>query len=141
MKKMPIISISDFRMQFGDSVVIDNLSFDVQPGETFAFLGSNGSGKTTTIRTLLGIFEPSAGTLLVKGRKYDSTLSSILGYLPEERGLYKKESVISTMVYFGELRNMRRAAARKWSEAYLDRIGLGDKVNMRVEQLSGGEQQ
>jgi ABC-2 type transport system ATP-binding protein len=128
-------------MQFGDNMVIDNLSFDVSPGETFAFLGSNGSGKTTTIRTLLGIFEPTAGTLLVKGRKYDSTLSGMLGYLPEERGLYKKESVISTMVYFGELRNMSRVAARKWSEAYLDRIGLGDKVNLRVEQLSGGEQQ
>ena len=141
MKTLPIVSISDFRMQFGDNVVIDNLSFDVAPGETFAFLGSNGSGKTTTIRSLLGIFEPTAGTLLVKGCKYDSTLSGILGYLPEERGLYKKESVISTMVYFGELRNMSRGAARKWSESYLERIGLGDKVRMRIEQLSGGEQQ
>jgi ABC-2 type transport system ATP-binding protein len=128
-------------MQFGNNVVIDDLSFDVQPGETFAFLGSNGSGKTTTIRTLLGIFEPTAGTLLVKGQNYGPELSSILGYLPEERGLYKKESVLATMVYFGELRHMARAVARKWSLEYLERIGLADKANVPIEKLSGGQQQ
>ncbi len=141
MSHSPIVSISNFRMRFGDHVVIDDLSFDVQPGETFAFLGSNGSGKTTTIRTLLGIFEPTAGTLLVNGKKYTPEMSSMLGYLPEERGLYKKESVLATMLYFAELRRMDRAAARAWSLAYLERIGLGDKANTPIEQLSGGEQQ
>src|SRR6185369_2636300 len=139
--QQPIVSIKNFRMQFGENEVIEDLSFDVREGETFAFLGSNGSGKTTTIRTLLGIFEPTAGTLLVKGRKYGPDLSSILGYLPEERGLYKKESVLATMLYFGELREMPRAAARKWSLEYLERIGLGDKANVPVEKLSGGQQQ
>jgi ABC-2 type transport system ATP-binding protein len=141
MLDQPIVSIANFRMQFGDNVVIDDLSFEVARGETFAFLGSNGSGKTTTIRTLLGIFEPTAGKLLINGRKYGVDLSGMLGYLPEERGLYKKESVISTMVYFGELRGMSRAAARTWSLAYLERIELADKVNVRLERLSGGEQQ
>jgi len=137
----PIVSIDKFRMKFGENVVIDDLSFDVRSGETFAFLGSNGSGKTTTIRTLLGIFEPTAGTLLVKGQKYGPQLSSILGYLPEERGLYKKESVLSTMLYFGELRRMDRLVARKWSLDYLERIGLADKANVAIEKLSGGQQQ
>jgi ABC-2 type transport system ATP-binding protein len=141
MNNSPIVSISNFRMQFGDKVVIDNLSFDVKPGETFAFLGSNGSGKTTTIRTLLGIFEPTAGTLQVKGRKYSPEMSPMLGYLPEERGLYKKESVIATMVYFGALRRMNPAVARKWSIDYLERIGMGEHANSPIEQLSGGQQQ
>ncbi len=139
--KQPIVSISNFRMQFGDNLVIDDLSFEVRAGETFAFLGSNGSGKTTTIRTLLGIFEPTAGTLLVKGEKYGPALSPILGYLPEERGLYKKETVLDTMLYFGELKRMERSAARKWSLEYLERIGLGDKAKVALEKLSGGQQQ
>lgn len=136
-----MIQISDYRMQFGDNVVIENLSFEVQEGETFAFLGSNGSGKTTTIRTLLGIFEPTAGTLLIQGRKYDPSMGAMLGYLPEERGLYKKESVIDTMTYFGQLRQMERQVARNWSLEYLERVGLGDKVNVPIEKLSGGQQQ
>jgi ABC-2 type transport system ATP-binding protein len=139
--KQPIVSIKNFRMQFGDNAVIDDLSFEVRAGETFAFLGSNGSGKTTTIRTLLGIFEPTAGTLLVKGQKYGPELSSILGYLPEERGLYKKETVLATMIYFGELRRMAPAVARKWSLEYLERIGLADKAKVPIEKLSGGQQQ
>ncbi len=141
MKQSPIVSISNFRMQFGNNVVIDDLSFDVEPGETFAFLGSNGSGKTTTIRTLLGIFEPTAGTLLVKGEKYGPHLSPVLGYLPEERGLYKKESVMDTMIYFGALRRMDRGAVRKWSMDYLERVGLADKAHESIEKLSGGQQQ
>lgn len=137
----PIISIQNFRMQFGQTVVIDDLSFEVHGGETFAFLGSNGSGKTTTIRTLLGIFEPTAGTLHINGRTYDPSMAPMLGYLPEERGLYKKESVIDTMTYFGELRQMNRNAARVWSERYLERVGLADKARVPIEKLSGGQQQ
>ncbi|HEX3082498.1 MAG TPA: ATP-binding cassette domain-containing protein [Candidatus Saccharimonadia bacterium] len=137
----PMVSIQNFRMRFGDNVVIDDLSFDVHQGETFAFLGSNGSGKTTTIRTLLGIFEPTAGKLLIKGQPYTPKLSPMLGYLPEERGLYKKESVLATMLYFGELKRMDRASARQWCLEYLERVGLGDKAATPIEKLSGGQQQ
>ena len=137
----PVVSIANFRMKFGDNLVIDDLSFDVHKGETFAFLGSNGSGKTTTIRTLLGIFQPTAGSLKVMGRKYDPSMSAVLGYLPEERGLYKKETVLATMMYFGELRRMKRGVAKAWSMKYLDRVGLGDKANQAIEKLSGGQQQ
>ncbi len=137
----PIVTIENFRMKFGEHTVIDDLSFEVGKGETFAFLGSNGSGKTTTIRTLLGIFEPTAGRLQVMGQKYSPAMSSILGYLPEERGLYKKESVLDTMLYFGELRQMSRDASRVWSLEYLERIGLADKAHTPIEKLSGGEQQ
>ena len=89
----PVIEVQGFRMAFGDKIVIDDLSFDVRPGETFGLLGSNGSGKTTTIRALLGIYTPTAGDLRVEGRRFDPAVNSALGYLPEERGLYKKEKV------------------------------------------------
>lgn len=141
MSHTPIVSITDYRMQFGDTVVIEDLSFEVQEGETFAFLGSNGSGKTTTIRTLLGIFEPTAGQLLIQGQRYRPEMSHLLGYLPEERGLYSKESVLDTMGYFGRLKGVAPAEARRWSLDYLERVGLADKAHARVEQLSGGQQQ
>ena len=107
-----IITVSHFSMKFGKTSVIDDLSFEVKRGETFGFLGSNGSGKTTTIRSLLGIYQPTGGKLLIDGRPYSVSGDVKLGYLPEERGLYKKESVIDTMVYFGQLKGLSRSEAR-----------------------------
>lgn len=141
MSKSPIISIQNFSMRFGSKQVINDLTFEVNKGDVFGLLGSNGSGKTTIIRTLLGIYQPSAGNLLINGQKFSPGMDITLGYLPEERGLYKKESVIDTMVYFGMLKNMERNAARTWSQAYLDRVELGDKANERLDTLSGGQQQ
>lgn len=136
-----IISVKNFRMLFGKTEVIKDLSFSVKKGETFGFLGSNGSGKTTTIRALLGIYVPTGGELLVSGQPYSVSGDVKLGYLPEERGLYKKESVIDTMVYFGQLKGMSRADARQESLAYLARVGLADKATTRLDKLSGGQQQ
>ncbi|MBQ7202084.1 ATP-binding cassette domain-containing protein [Candidatus Saccharibacteria bacterium] len=127
-------------MAFGNKTVIKDLSFDVKKGEIFGLLGSNGSGKTTTIRALLGFYTPTGGELLIDGKKYNPEDSSIsIGYLPEERGLYRKESVIDTMIYFGELRGLKNP--REWSMKYLKRVGLEDKFNQKVEKLSGGQQQ
>jgi len=128
-------------MNFGATEVIKGLSFDVYEGETFGFLGSNGCGKTTTIRALLGIYIPTSGTLTINGRVFEPSQSGELGYLPEERGLYKKETVLDTMVYFGRLKGMTPGDARTWSLSYLDRVGLPDKPKVRLDKLSGGEQQ
>ncbi|GAB2827923.1 ATP-binding cassette domain-containing protein [Alpinimonas psychrophila] len=128
-------------MDFGGTTVVNDLSFDVQRGETFGFLGSNGSGKTTTLRALLGIYKPTAGVLHIDGRPFTPETGPRLGYLPEERGLYKKESVIDVMTYFGRLKGLSRRASAEWSVNYLERVGLGDKARTRVEKLSGGEQQ
>lgn len=136
-----IIQIQDFSMRFGDTTVIDRLSFDVKRGETFGLLGSNGSGKTTTIRTLLGIYQPTAGMLTINGKPYRVDGGVRLGYLPEERGLYKKEKVIDTMVYFGQLKGMSGNDARAWSLGYLARVGLDEKATVRLDKLSGGQQQ
>jgi len=136
-----VIHIEDFRMTFGTTEVIKGLSFDVFQGETFGFLGSNGCGKTTTIRALLGIYIPTSGTLTINGRVFEPSQSGELGYLPEERGLYKKETVLDTMTYFGRLKGMTAADARTWSGSYLERVGLPDKAKVRLDKLSGGEQQ
>jgi ABC-2 type transport system ATP-binding protein len=137
----PLIHISDFHMNFGEKKVIDGLSFDVARGETFGFLGSNGSGKTTTIRALLGIYRPTSGTLQINGRVFSDDYGARLGYLPEERGLYKKESVLDVMTYFGRLKGLGKAEAQRFSRDYLDRVDLADKADVRVDKLSGGEQQ
>ena len=128
-------------MKFGNHTVIENLNFEVLRGETFGLLGSNGSGKTTTLRALLGMYIPTSGSLLINGKKYSVEKGGKLGYLPEERGLYKKEAVLNTMVYFGELKGMNRLDAQKWSIDYLKRVGLSNKTNQKIDQLSGGQQQ
>jgi ABC-2 type transport system ATP-binding protein len=128
-------------MDFGDKTVVRDLSFDVHAGETFGFLGSNGSGKTTTLRALLGIYQPTGGVLHIDGKVFEPRDGARLGYLPEERGLYKKEPVLDVMEYFGRLKGLSRATAVSWSRAYLDRVGLADKATMRLDKLSGGQQQ
>lgn len=136
-----MIEIDGFTMSFGRATVVDDLSFRVGRGETFGFLGSNGSGKTTTIRALLGIYQPSAGTLLVSGRPFTPAQGNTLGYLPEERGLYKKEKVIDVMVYFGRLKGLTPKEAKSWSMGYLERVDLTEKAGVRIDKLSGGQQQ
>ena len=135
-----IVEVKNFRMQFGRKTVISDLSFNVKKGEIFGFLGANGCVKTTTVRALLGFYTPTSGELLVDGEKFDPESARVtVGYLPEERGLYRKESVIDTMMYFGEMKGLENP--REWSLKYLGRVGLSDKANERIEKLSGGQQQ
>ena len=136
-----IVEIRHFKMKFGDKTVIKDLSFDVFQGEVFGFLGSNGSGKTTTLRALLGLYEPTAGELLIDGKPYVVDSQINLGYLPEERGLYKKEKVLDVMIYFGQLKGLSRDEAKEFSLNFLKRVNLTDKAGMRLDKLSGGQQQ
>lgn len=137
----PLVHIEHFRMDFGENTVVRDLSFDINRGETFGFLGSNGSGKTTTIRALLGIYEATSGTLHINGRPFRPEDGGSLGYLPEERGLYKKESVLDVMTYFGRLKGLTKQAAVAWSMGYLERVALAEKAKLRVDKLSSGQQQ
>lgn len=137
----PIVSVKNFHLAIGDKEIVKDLSFEIQPGEVFAFLGANGSGKTSTIRSLLGIYKPTSGTLHVDGQTYTPELARSVGYLPEERGLYTRSNVLDAMVYFGELKGLSNTEAKEFSLAYLDRVGLADKANVKVKKLSGGQQQ
>ena len=135
-----IVEVKNFKMKFGDKTVIKDLSFEIKKGEIFGLLGANGSGKTTTLRALLGFYQPTGGEILVDGKKFNPEDSDItIGYLPEERGLYRKETVIDTMVYFGEMKGIKEPL--EWSKKYLKRVGLEDKMNEKIEKLSGGQQQ
>lgn len=140
-KPQPIVTVTDFNLRLGGKQIVSDLNFDVHPGEVFALLGANGSGKTSTIRSLLNIYQATSGKLLVDGEPYSPEHAHLVGYLPEERGLYVRSTVIDVMTYFGELKGMDRAEARDFSLKYLERVGLADKAKLLVKKLSGGQQQ
>jgi ABC-2 type transport system ATP-binding protein len=139
--KKPIVHVKDYSLTIGSKRIVEQLDFEVFPGEVFAFLGANGSGKTSTIRSLLGIYEATSGELLVNGKKLVPEDAGIVGYLPEERGLYTRAKVLDAMTYFGELKGMNREDAKKQSLAYLESVELADKANVKIKKLSGGQQQ
>lgn len=138
---MQVIQIQNLSKSFGSEQAVKNFSIEVGEAEVFAFLGSNGSGKTTTIRCLLGIYTPDAGTALIDGRSYDSSMNSFVGYLPEERGLYTKVAIKDLFYYFGELRGLSRSDVSARMDEYLERVGLGAHKHKKVMQLSSGMQQ
>jgi ABC-2 type transport system ATP-binding protein len=136
-----VVSVKHFNLKLGDKEIVKDLSFEVKKGEVFAFLGANGSGKTSTIRSLLHIYEPTSGELLVNGAPYSADRATVVGYLPEERGLYNRISAIDNLIYFGEMKGMTREAARESGLAFLEEVGLADKANLKLKKLSGGQQQ
>lgn len=137
----PVIDIKNLYKSFGEREVLHDLSFQVNKGEVFAFLGANGSGKTTTIRCLLGIYQPDAGNLLINGAPYSPSMSHLLGYLPEERGLYTTSTVLDTMTYFGEIKGLSHTDAKQRALQYLERVELADKADTKIGKLSSGQQQ
>lgn len=139
--KGDVITVKHFKMDFGDKHVIKDLSFEVKRGEVFGLLGSNGSGKTTTLRALFGVYKPTSGELLVDGAPYRVDSGIKLGYLPEERGLYRKETVADAMRFLGQLKGMSRQEANQYIKQYLERVKMTEYVNTRLDKLSGGQQQ
>jgi ABC-2 type transport system ATP-binding protein len=127
--------------RFGATVALDNVSLQVGRGEIFGLLGPNGAGKTTLIRTMLDIIKPDSGRLEIFGKPFQPADRDRIGYLPEERGLYPRQPVTSVLEYFGCLKGMAAAAARTEAVAWLERLGLGDARDKKVEQLSKGNQQ
>lgn len=135
------VHVEDFSKSFGKLQAVKNLSFDVNEGEVFAFLGTNGSGKTTTIRCLLKIYQPDSGKLLINNSEYSDRFNNILGYLPEERGIYKDTKVIDILVYTSQLRGLSKEISLKRSLDYLEQVDLIDHKEKKVSQLSSGMQQ
>ena len=136
-----MLTVQDLVKRFSSVVAVNGVSFTVNAGEIFGLLGPNGAGKTTTIRMILHILEPDGGTILYDGSPFVESTRNLLGYLPEERGLYKKSKVIDTLLYFGELRGLTRTQARDRARAWLKRLELSGQENRKVEEFSKGNQQ
>jgi ABC-2 type transport system ATP-binding protein len=127
--------------RFGQVVALDDLAFEVPPGQVFGFLGANGAGKTTTMRIALGVLAPDAGRVTWRGTPSDELPRSTFGYLPEERGLYPRMRVLDELVFFAGLHGLPRDVARREAMAWLHRFRAEDLAQRRAEQLSKGNQQ
>ncbi|WP_409291727.1 ABC transporter ATP-binding protein [Peribacillus sp. SCS-37] len=136
-----VLEINQVSKRFGSFTAVDSLSIQIPEKEMFGFLGANGAGKTTTFRMILGLLTPSSGEILWNGRKVDYSTSPLIGYLPEERGLYPKLSVKEQIVYLARLRGMEKAEALKELEYWLGRFKVPQYMNKKVEELSKGNQQ
>ncbi|MHC5018535.1 MAG: ABC transporter ATP-binding protein [Planctomycetota bacterium] len=132
------IRCSGVTKRFGAFTAVDALDFTVQPGTVCGFLGQNGAGKTTTMRMLVGIYAADAGTLEVLGHAQPAEVRHRIGYLPEEKGLYKKMRAAEVIAYFGKLKGMDRGAANRAARDLLERFGLGEWAGKKVETLSKG---
>lgn len=136
-----LLEVQEVSKSFGEQQVIDKLSFRVKGGETFGLLGPNGAGKTTMMRMIMNIIRPDSGAILYNGEERRKIKGLHFGYLPEERGLYPRATVLEMLVYFGTLNNMARRKAEVEAIRYLDRLGMVEFTDSRVNQLSKGMQQ
>ncbi|MDT9599183.1 ABC transporter ATP-binding protein [Sphingosinicella rhizophila] len=132
------LSLDGVTKRFGAVCAVDRLSFDVSQGEVYGFLGGNGAGKTTSLRMVLDIIRPTEGRITVLGRDPGRENASEIGFLPEERGLYRNMTALDTIVYFGRLKGMSAAAARTEGSTLLDRFGLSANARSPMNQLSKG---
>ena len=127
--------------KFGDFTAVDDVSLTVEQGQMHGFLGANGAGKTTTFRMILGLLNPTAGTIRWNGKSITYAESPEIGYLPEERGLYPKMKVGEQLVYLAQLRSMPKADAKKEVQKWLERFEVPHYASKKVEELSKGNQQ
>ena len=135
------VDVNSVWKRYGDTDVVIDLSFDVHPGEVLGFLGPNGSGKTTTMRMILDIVRPAQGSISVFGGLPGVEHQDRVGYLPEDRGLYRDVKIIDTLTYFGALRGMSQSAARARAMALLTEMGLADAADKKAAELSRGMHQ
>lgn len=135
-----ILELRNIDKSFGEKKVLKGISFTAESGKAFGLLGRNGAGKTTSIRILMNVFPADNGEVLVDGEpiEYDKIE---FGYLPEERGLYPKKLIIEQLVYFAQLKDMRHKDAVKAVDNWLERLGMSEYRNKRLDTLSKGNQQ
>jgi ABC-2 type transport system ATP-binding protein len=136
-----MLSVENLVKEFQNTTAVDNISFKVEPGKIFGLLGPNGAGKTTTLRTVLNIIKPTSGKVLFNGQPITAEFLNSIGYLPEERGLYRKSKVIDVILYFAELKNMSRTEAVKHADNWLKRLDIFHYRNKKIDELSKGNQQ
>ena len=135
------VEVNNLAKSFGSVQAVRDVSFAVEPGEIFGLLGPNGAGKTTTIRMILDVFKPDAGTVRVFGGALDMAGKRRIGYMPEERGLYKDEKLEPTLIYLAALKGMDEQTARTRLAGWLEQFELAEHRNKKVQELSKGMQQ
>lgn len=138
---MNALEVRDLTKKFETITAVDNASFAVPQGAVFGLIGRNGAGKTTTLRTIMNIYKPDSGEIVFRGEKTGQDFRDSVGYLPEERGLYKKMKVLDTLLFLSELKGKSRRDIEKTADNYLARFELADRKNSKIEDLSKGNQQ
>jgi ABC-2 type transport system ATP-binding protein len=135
---MPVVEVSNVVKSYADKVAVSDLSFSVAQGEVFGLIGPNGAGKTTTIRMMMDIIKPDSGEVTILGEKLTEASKNRLGYLPEERGLYKDLRVIDSIVYLASLKGMDRHSAEVRADCLLNQTGMLSHKGKKIEELSRG---
>jgi len=135
---MPAVELNNICKSYNDNLVVNNVSFTVAQGEIFGLIGPNGAGKTTTIRMMMDITKPDSGEINVLGESLSENTKNRIGYLPEERGLYRKITVLGSLVYLASLKGMRNRVARSRAEDLLQRVDMLPHKEKKIEELSRG---
>jgi ABC-2 type transport system ATP-binding protein len=138
---MLMLELIDLKHSYGRVTALDSLSFVVEEGQMLGFVGPNGAGKTTAMRVILGLLEPTSGEVRWRGRTISDEVRRRFGYMPEERGLYPKMRVRDHLVYLARISGVDQRTSEERATFWIDRLGLGDRANDRVEELSLGNQQ
>lgn len=136
-----MLAVSNLTKLYGNLKAVDSISFEVEAGQIFGLLGPNGAGKTTTMRMILNIISPNSGSITYKGNKNLKNFSDLVGYLPEERGLYKRSRVLDLILYFAALKGMRKKDARFEARKWLSKLKIEDVEKRKIFELSKGNQQ
>ncbi|HZP06148.1 MAG TPA: ATP-binding cassette domain-containing protein [Terracidiphilus sp.] len=138
---MPVVELAGVTKAYEDKVAVHPLSLSIEAGQMFGLLGPNGAGKTSTIRMMMGITMPDSGRVELFGRPFERESLERVGYLPEERGLYKKMKVLDQLVFFGRLHGVEKHEARKRAIAWAGQLEIADALDKKTEELSKGMQQ
>jgi ABC-2 type transport system ATP-binding protein len=138
---MPVVELAGVTKAYEAKVAVDNLSLSIEAGQMFGLLGPNGAGKTSSIRMMMGITLPDSGQVNLFGRPFERRSLERVGYLPEERGLYKKMKVLDQLVFFGELHGLAREESRKRAVHWARRMEIADALPKKTDELSKGMQQ
>src|SRR4030067_566455 len=138
---MHTVEVKHVVKSFADKVAVYDLSFSVAPGEIFGLIGPNGAGKTTTLKMMMDIIKPDSGEVTILGEKLSEATKNKLGYLPEERGLYKKQRVLDTIIYLASLKGISERAAEEKANLLLEQTGMLPHARKKIEELSKGMSQ
>src|SRR3569623_1882120 len=138
---MPIVELNQVRMVYDTKVAVDDLSIAIERGTMFGLLGPNGSGKTSSIRMMIGITLPDKGTVSLFGKPFSRKMLAQVGYLPEERGLYKKMKVLDQLIFLGRLHYISASLAERRAREWARRLQITEALPKKTEDLSKGMQQ